>query len=363
MTQAQGGTRPAAARQRVGSGRAVAWGAAVSVLLHVLLLLVLSRTDYGLPGGPEPDEEREIGLEESGESLSLPEELRALPDAPAPEVQQVTAPSPTPIPTPPLPEALADAPLGDFPIASAAPLAPGQGRPTPDPGSFEALIDAMRQRGLDVVFVLDTTASMGWVLEEARTHIRSLVGTVRRLVPSSRFGVVAYRDEGAAYLTRSLPLTYSSDRLAAFLRALDVGEGGDVYEDVEAGVRHAIERTGFRSGAHKVVLVVGDAPPRPESMGSLLARADRFHASGGIVTVLDVSFSSNPEIARRSFNLSSVTPRAHGRVIPEFLELAASGGGEVSTLGQTGRVVRQMTVAIFGTQFLDRLRPFLEETS
>src|SRR5690606_21443921 len=133
-------------------------------------------------------------------------------------------------------------------------------------------------------------------------------------------------------------LTYSASRLEAFLGELRVGQGGDVYEDVDAGVREAIAKAGFRPKARKVILVVGDAPPRPETTDVLLERLERFRAAGGSVAVLDVSFDSNPRIAHRIFSLDRVPPPRPGGVMPEFLELAEAGGGEVFTLGDVDRL-------------------------
>ena len=47
---------------------------------------------------------------------------------------------------------------------------------------------------IDVVFVIDTTASMTPVIRELAVSIRSVVRILERLVPSVRIGVSAYKD-------------------------------------------------------------------------------------------------------------------------------------------------------------------------
>jgi len=68
-----------------------------------------------------------------------------------------------------------------------------------------------------VLFVVDATGSMGWVLDEVKTRILDITSTVRSLVPISRFGVLAYRDRGdPEFVTRMQNLTYSTLKLQAF---------------------------------------------------------------------------------------------------------------------------------------------------
>ena len=340
--------------------RPLATVAIVSLLLHAIVLLLLARVPYRVGGPEEAVREVETRLEAAADPLEE-QAPRAEVSAPAPAVRRVEA-RPEGSWTPPLPVARFD-PIDAASLSAVSAVgravAPAGTVREAGPGSFEAYLGWMREEGLDVVFVIDTTASMEWVLEEAHGRIRSLVHTVRSLVPKSRFGAVAYRDQGAEYVTRGLPLTYSAQRLEQFLGALGVGQGGDVYEDVNAGVQHAIASAGYRPQARKVLLVVGDAPPRPETMDLLLERLERFRASGGSVAVLDVSFDSNPRIARRIFALAHTPKPRAGGVMPEFRELAEAGGGEVFTLGDVDRLIPQMTVAIFGSRWLDQLRPFL----
>jgi hypothetical protein len=65
--------------------------------------------------------------------------------------------------------------------AGARPRASGDATPT-------------KVRELDLVFVVDTTASMGPVLRELAGAMRAIVRILGRLVPSVRVGVAAYSD-------------------------------------------------------------------------------------------------------------------------------------------------------------------------
>ena len=107
----------------------------------------------------------------------------------------------------------------------------------------------------------------------------------------------------------------------------------------------------------RLLILVGDAPPHPENMLSLMRKVRRFHKKGGVVTTLDVSLRSNPEVLRRVYGMEAAGP---GRdFIPEYEELAVAGGGEVTNLQGTDRVARSIAVAIFGTQWREWLLPFL----
>ena len=60
------------------------------------------------------------------------------------------------------------------------------------------------QPAVDVVFVLDTTGSMGGLLQAAKDKIWSIASTMASAqpAPTIRIGLVAYRDRGDDYVTR-----------------------------------------------------------------------------------------------------------------------------------------------------------------
>ena len=121
---------------------------------------------------------------------------------------------------------------------------------------------------VEVVFVLDTTGSMGGLIEGAKRKIWSVVNELAKAKPAPdlRLGLVAYRDRGDEYLTKVVPLTSNLDAAYARLLSLKADGGGDEPEDVKSGLRDAVEKAGWSSGkgAARIVFLVGDAPPHLE---------------------------------------------------------------------------------------------------
>ncbi len=118
---------------------------------------------------------------------------------------------------------------------------------------------------LDVVFVLDTTGSMSGEIREVQERVRELAVSLAhaREGQEIRYGIVAYRDRGDAYVT--LPFNLTSDVGAAegFLASLRADGGGDGPESVVAGIAVALrEMSWSRSAAvERQVYLIGDAPP------------------------------------------------------------------------------------------------------
>jgi Mg-chelatase subunit ChlD len=120
-----------------------------------------------------------------------------------------------------------------------------------------------------MVFVLDTTGSMGGLIEGAKQKIWSIVNEVMQLPssPSVRVGLVAYRDKGDQYVTKLLPVTNDLDLVYTTLMDYRAGGGGDTPENVRRALTEGVNKAGWSQpapGIAQILFLVGDAPPHED---------------------------------------------------------------------------------------------------
>ena len=226
---------------------------------------------------------------------------------------------------------------------------------------FAAYVQGMREGGLDVLFVVDATGSMGWVIDEVKNRILDITSVVRSLVPISRFGVVAYRDEGdPEFVTRTQNLTYSTLKLQNFLGALQAAGGGDMFEAVQEGLREGVDNAEWRSGARRIIILIGDAPPSESNIGTAINVVERFAYTGGVVSTLDVSDQSNPSAveARVGRKVNHALYRSDSMY--QFRNIADAGNGDAATLEGEVSLTRRLTTLIMGDQFAREMKALLD---
>jgi Mg-chelatase subunit ChlD len=118
---------------------------------------------------------------------------------------------------------------------------------------------------VELVFVLDTTGSMGALLEGAKKKIWSIASEIARGKPSPRLkiGLVAYRDKGDVYVTKVTDLSEDLDRIYAELLAFRAEGGGDIPENVRQGLHDALTKITWSKDRStlRILFLVGDAPP------------------------------------------------------------------------------------------------------
>src|SRR5690606_24999580 len=87
---------------------------------------------------------------------------------------------------------------------------------------------------VEVVFVLDTTGSMGGLISAAKEKIWSIASTLAdaQQAPEIAMGLVAYRDRGDAYVTRVVDLDRDLDSMYVELMQFTADGGGDGPEAV-----------------------------------------------------------------------------------------------------------------------------------
>jgi len=135
--------------------------------------------------------------------------------------------------------------------------------PSTDPPVINAGVND--QSRIDVVFVLDTTGSIGGLIHAAKEKIWSIATTMAsaQSAPEIRMGLVAYRDRGDAYVTRVVDLSSDLDSMYATLMDFQADGGGDGPESVNQALYDAVHKLSWSqdSGTYKAVFLVGDAPP------------------------------------------------------------------------------------------------------
>jgi len=176
---------------------------------------------------------------------------------------------------------------------------------------------------IEVAFALDATGSMGPTIAQARATIGEIAAQLATGTPKPdvRFGLVAYRDKGDAFVTQVHPFTRDIDEMRRSLEATQADGGGDVPEAVLEGLNDAVTRLAWTppedAGVIRLVYLVGDALPHayPDtpSEATVTAEARRRHITiHAIVCGHDIApVESNFEVLARHtegrvFRLGSV---------------------------------------------------------
>jgi hypothetical protein len=118
---------------------------------------------------------------------------------------------------------------------------------------------------VEVAFVLDTTGSMGPLIEGAKRKIWSIATSILETSPDAevRMGLVAYRDIGDEYVTKKFDLTADMQDLYGNLLALQARGGGDWPESVNEALEAGVAKLAWTQGPEvtRIIFLVGDAPP------------------------------------------------------------------------------------------------------
>src|SRR5262249_18586804 len=97
---------------------------------------------------------------------------------------------------------------------------------------------------VEVVFVLDTTGSMGGLIDAAKQKIWSISNQIAagKPTPHVKIGLVAFRDRGDEYVTRVYDLTEDLDAVHSTLMGFKAQGGGDFPESVNEALHAAVTK-------------------------------------------------------------------------------------------------------------------------
>ena len=176
-------------------------------------------------------------------------------------------------------------------------------------------------RAVDIVFAVDTTGSMGGLLDGAKRTVWSIANQVKSIDPNAdlRVGLVAYRDLGDDYVTKDFALTDDLDAMYVELSGYQAAGGGDVPENVDAALYNAVHRMKWRDGAKKMIFLVGDAPP----------------SSRGEVPTFEMTAK---DAAKYQIKINTIRCGQDSDTARAWQQIAMLGSGEFSTIQQDGGV-------------------------
>ncbi len=117
---------------------------------------------------------------------------------------------------------------------------------------------------LDLVFLIDTTASMRDELNELKENIQFIATQVNNLPTNLdiQYGMITYRDVGEEYVTNQTPFTDDINQFANALALVTAGGGGDYPEDLHSALAEGLNDLAWRDNDRiGLIFVVADAPP------------------------------------------------------------------------------------------------------
>ena len=177
---------------------------------------------------------------------------------------------------------------------------------------------------IEVCFVLDTTGSMGGLIEGAKQKIWSIANEMisAKPTPELKLSLIGYRDKGDEYVVKSFPLTDDIDAIYAHLRGFVAEGGGDNPESVNEALAEAITKMSWSQDRDvlKIIFLVGDAPPHMD------------YAEG----------PKYPDLCRiaagREIIINTVQCGAMSETTPIWQEIAKLSEGRYAAIAQSGNM-------------------------
>jgi len=132
------------------------------------------------------------------------------------------------------------------------------------PLSAEDKKPAPKKPAVEVVFCLDTTGSMGGLIQGAKDKIWSICNQIvsGKPTPDLKVGLVAFRDKGDTYVTQVHDLNDDLDAIHAKLKTFQAAGGGDIPEHVNAALFDSVHKINWSKDNKtlRIIFLVGDAP-------------------------------------------------------------------------------------------------------
>ena len=231
--------------------------------------------------------------------------------------------------------------------------------------------NALRKIGLDVALVIDSTDSMQFVTDSIKSRLLKLIASLQKMVPTTRIGIIAYRDKGEEYVTKWVDLSFSTSKLQDFVSNLKAGGGGDWPEAVYDGLEAAVNDLKWRKNSKRVIVILAGSPPHADSIGGVLQLAQNFHAQGGVVSVVDLAEKMHEDFERALHRTSGTLVNTEFKPTPlpgfyqEFRStmssVAKAGGGDFTPLTEEKALMRQIIVVAFGSRWQVELAKYLRD--
>ena len=178
---------------------------------------------------------------------------------------------------------------------------------------------------MEVCFVIDTTGSMGGLIEGAKQKIWSIANDMisAKPTPELRLGLVAYRDRGDEYVTKTFDLTNDIDAIYGQLQSFKAAGGGDEPESVNEAIQEAVRKLSWSQDRQvlKIIFLVGDAPPHMD------------YADG----------PKYPQVCQEAMKkdliINTVQCGSIGATAPFWKEIAQLSEGSYAAIAQSGNMV------------------------
>jgi Mg-chelatase subunit ChlD len=247
-----------------------------------------------------------------------------------------------------------------FLFLGVAPVAAPAARPNPPArvAVTKATASAVAAPRVEVAFVLDTTGSMGGLIEGAKRKIWSIARRIGegRPRPDLRIALVGYRDLADEYVTRVHDFSRDMDEVQERLMAFQANGGGDTPEHVSAALGAAVNQLSWSQGpALQIVFLVGDAPPHVDYQdGHDYARYAKAARARGIA-VETIQCGGDPVTARYWQEIASLGDGHYARidsqggmpalVTPVDAELARLGAELTTTVVASGSLAEQVSTS------------------
>ncbi len=192
-------------------------------------------------------------------------------------------------------------------------------------GAIQPATSAVEKPRIEVCFVLDTTGSMGGLIEGAKQKIWSIANQMigAQPTPELKIALIGYRDRSDEYVTKLFDLTDDIDSVHEKLSGFQAGGGGDGPESVNQALDEAVNKISWSQDRRvlKIIFLVGDFPPHMDYQD-------------------DVKYPVTCRKAvQRDLMINTVQCGNERSTTPIWQEIAKFSEGTYSAIGQTGDMV------------------------
>ncbi|MDR2803335.1 MAG: VWA domain-containing protein [Treponema sp.] len=148
----------------------------------------------------------------------------------------------------------------------------GQAYRSIGPADIVTTIESILLKGqgitFDLVFCIDTTASMKNDIEALKKELGIILDNMENRFRSFRVGIVLYRDYFDDYVTKVVPFTNDMEIFQKNVNGIRANGGRDIPEAIHEALYEAVTKFQWMAAERQIILI-GDAPPHPRPRGKI----------------------------------------------------------------------------------------------